>query len=53
MKKGIEIAVYVICTVILAWLLLSWIDVVLHNGNENPVYAEWNLLTMIFMKGGN
>lgn len=51
MKKGIEIAVYVICTVILVWFIISWIDVVLHNGNENPQYAEWNLLTLIFSKG--
>lgn len=53
MKKGIEIAVYIICTVILVWFIISWVDVCLHNGNENPVYADWNLLTMIFAKGGN
>ena len=51
MKKGIEITVYVICTVILVWFIISWIDVVLHNGNENPQYATWNLLTWIFSKG--
>ena len=53
MKRRTETALCIICAVILAWFIISWIDVCLHNGNENPQYATWNLLTMIFSKGGN
>ena len=43
MKRKTEITVYIICTAVLIWVLASWIDVVAHNGNENPSYAVWNL----------
>lgn len=32
------------------WLLFSWIDVVLHNLDPEPVYQWWNLF-MILMGG--
>lgn len=30
------------------WLLLSWVDVILHNTTLNPVYQPWNLFTLFF-----
>lgn len=53
MKKIIEAIVYLICGIILAWMFLCWVDVVLHNGMENPVYADWNLWLWLSKTGGN
>lgn len=29
------------------WVFLSWVDIVLHNTQENPVYQIWNFFTML------
>ena len=49
-KKVVKVIEYILCGIsisFLLWLLLSWIDVVLHNLNPEPVYQWWNLF-MIF-----
>lgn len=49
-KKVVKVIEYILCGIsisFLLWLLLSWIDVVLHNLNSEPVYQWWNLF-MIF-----
>lgn len=33
---------------LVAWVLLSWMDVVLTNRYPNPVYQAWNFFTIIF-----
>lgn len=30
------------------WLIASWIDVILHNLDPNPVYQAWNFFTLFF-----
>ena len=52
-KKVVKVIEYILCGIsisFLLWLLLSWIDVVLHNLNPEPVYQWWNLF-MILMGG--
>ena len=29
------------------WLLASWVDVVTHNLDTNPVYQSWNLFAIL------
>jgi hypothetical protein len=31
----------------LLWFLFSWIDVILHNLDPNPVYQCWNLFVLL------
>lgn len=47
MKQKTEIIIYTICTVALLWLILSWIDICIHNGNHNPKYGKWNILVWV------
>ena len=46
-KRKLEIVLYIICGLILVWFGASYADVILHNGNENPVYAVWNVFTWL------
>ena len=39
--------VLVMCGVFALWVALSWVDVVLHNLDTNPVYQSWNLFAMM------
>lgn len=52
MKRRTETIIYIICTLILAWLIMCWINVIVHNGNPSYEYPWWNLFTWI-AKGGN
>lgn len=36
------------CVAFGIWVLASWVDVVLHNTNPNPVYQAWNLFVLAF-----
>lgn len=46
--KKVQLVIDVACVAWLAWFLLSWVDVVLHNTMPNPVYQPWNLFTLFF-----
>jgi hypothetical protein len=48
--KVIEYILYGTSISFLLWVFLSWIDVVLHNLDPEPVYQWWNLF-MILMGG--
>lgn len=43
--KKVQLVINVACV---AWFLLSWVDVILHNTTLNPVYQPWNLFTLFF-----
>lgn len=30
------------------WVLVSWIDIILHNTKPDPVYQVWNFFTLFF-----
>ncbi len=50
MKKACKIVgnvVLVGCALFTAWVVCSWVDVVLHNLDTNPVYQSWNLFTLM------
>ena len=53
MKKKMETMFYIICVIIIAWVMICWINVVIHNGNANYEYPAWNLFTWLATKGGN
>ena len=42
--KIFSIFFYIICFAIILWVLVSYIDVLMHNINmENYVYPSWNI----------
>lgn len=50
LKKACRIVgntVLVGCGLFSAWLVASWIDVVMHNLNPEPVYHSWNLFVLM------
>lgn len=36
--------------IITGWFLISWIDVVLHNLNDEPIYQAWNIIALLFLQ---
>lgn len=45
MKKVKANLIYGICAIILAWMIVCWVNVVCHNGNKDYVYPRWNMFT--------
>ena len=38
---------WVLVTIWLAWLVISYIDIVTHNSEAQPVYLAWNLFARL------
>lgn len=49
-KKFLRFMLILLVIVALTWFLISFIEVVLKNTNENITYSNWNLLIKIFGK---
>lgn len=50
-KKIIRMAsdiLAVICALLFVWMFISWVDIVTHNLDSQPVYLAWNLFTILF-----
>lgn len=45
--KVLKVFYYVISTAILMWFIISFADIVLHNGSVNPVYQPWNAFSLM------
>lgn len=45
--KAIKNTYYILTCVFLAWLLLSWLDVVIHNTAPGYVYSNANLINLL------
>lgn len=50
MYKAIERIICIVGAILMAWLLASWADVVLHNTTVNPIYQPWNFF-VLFWRG--
>ena len=37
----------VVSALLSVWVLASWVDVVTHNLNPNPIYQSWNLFALM------
>ena len=49
--KVLKVSYYmitVLSVLTFAWIIGSWVDVVVHNLNPDPVYKAWNLFTLLF-----
>ena len=40
-KKTIKTIFYTICTLMLIWMFISWIDVIRHNALGDASYQYW------------
>lgn len=49
MTKAFKIIGYGLCIVFMAWLLLSWVDIVADNSTPNPHHSEYN--AFVLMRG--
>lgn len=47
MKAKIKVALYAICVILLAWIIVSTMEVMLYNGNENYEYSKANLYVVL------
>ena len=45
--RAIKTSYYILTCVFLAWLALSWFDVVIHNTAPGYVYSNTNLLYLL------
>ena len=46
MRKS-EKVLYIVCILIMAWLVLSFINVIMHNMSDYN-YASWNVIEILF-----
>ena len=46
-SKMIGNTVLVVSALLGVWVLASWVDVVTHNLNPNPIYQSWNLFALM------
>lgn len=46
MKKIIKVVLLSICVAFLAWLFLSWLDIVADNNDPNPHHSPYNAFVM-------
>lgn len=47
-KKLLELLFFGAVLLFDIWVFASWIDVILHNVNPDPIYQAWNLFTLSF-----
>jgi hypothetical protein len=40
-RKTLTIVMYTICTLILIWFIVSWVDVMKHNAVGDESYQYW------------
>nr|DAH30235.1 MAG TPA: hypothetical protein [Caudoviricetes sp.] len=48
-QHKVSLIITIVCALFLLWLIISYIDVIMHNGiGMEHVYAKWNLFTLLF-----
>ncbi len=45
--KTVKLTVYAVCTILLLWILISWIDIICHNQSDG-MYLKWNIINIFF-----
>lgn len=48
MKRVLSGIFYTIIIILIAWFVLSYFDVVVHN-LDSPTYKSWNLFQLLFL----
>ena len=46
--KKVSNVFFVMAIIVLAWGVISWVDIFAHNLSPNPQYLPFNLLVLIF-----
>ena len=48
-QHKVALIITIVCALLLLWLIISYIDVIMHNGiGMEHIYAKWNLFTLLF-----
>lgn len=51
--KTLKTTYFILSGVFLAWLFLSWLDVIAHNTTPGGVLSEYNAIVLIFENMNN
>lgn len=46
----VDIFLTTLFVVVVAWILVSWLDVIFNNSNETAIYSNWNFFNLL-LKG--
>ena len=46
----VDIFLTTLFAVVVAWILVSWLDVIFNNSNETAIYSNWNFFNLL-LKG--
>jgi hypothetical protein len=46
--RKLATATGIISIAFIAWVIISWFNVISHNLDASPTYAVWNFFTIIF-----
>lgn len=46
----VEKALGIVGWLFIGYLSVSWIDVILHNLDDEPVYQAWNIFALLFLQ---
>lgn len=46
----VDIFLMALFVVVVAWILVSWLDVIFNNSNETAIYSNWNFFNLL-LKG--
>lgn len=48
MRRIINLLLWIIIIILLGWFFLSYVDVITHNLDKVPQYANWNIFEIFF-----
>lgn len=46
--KTVQTVIMAVSVIFIAWIVASWLDVVLHNAAPLPHYQNWNAFVKLF-----
>ena len=52
MMKTIKNILFIGLMIFTAWFMVSYIDIILHNLDDEPIYKAWNLFTILIEMRG-
>ena len=52
MMKTLGNILFIVLMVLTAWLMVSYMDIVLHNLDNPPTYKDWNLIVKLMNMRG-
>lgn len=45
MSRRIEKVMFILVAIVCIWICASFVDVIIHNMDKEPIYQSWNFFT--------